>query len=86
MMMIMMIQINPDKTKYTVATGKRTIRILQNLKVIEFAYLGSLLTYTNETSAEIKNSLFTANKAYFDILNRMSSTLIKLVVMYGSET
>ena len=68
-------------------------------KVRDFKYLGSTITEDNNTSTEIKVRIAAGNRSYYSCLSMMKSrmlsrkskvriykTLIKPVVMYGSET
>jgi hypothetical protein len=67
-------------------------------RVGEFKYLGSLITGNNDNNTEIKARIMAGNKSYYSVLPllrskalsrttkiRMHKTIIKPVVLYGSE-
>lgn len=100
------LQINAEKTKYMHVAGKnkkenrnRNINGYNIEEVEEFIYLGTLVTRTNDMSAEIKRKTYLANQTYHGLLRHLRSnvitrntkckiykTLIRPVLMYGSET
>jgi hypothetical protein len=103
------LKINEQKTKYMIAApNDRTIRdVGQSVAigdkyfevVIEFVYLGSLITPTNDMSLEIQRRIQTANRCFFGLRKHLRSsplsshtkftihkTLIRPVWLYGSET
>ena len=68
-------------------------------RVSSFVYLGTLITTDDNTSAKISNRIALANRSYFGLVNVlkakninrkykviMCKTLIKPVLMHGTET
>jgi DNA-binding PucR family transcriptional regulator len=78
----------------SVAIGDRHFEVVK-----EFVYLGSLMTTTNDVSRKIQRRIQTANRCFFGLRKHLQSshlsrqtkftihkTLIRLVLLYGSET
>jgi hypothetical protein len=78
----------------SVAIGNKHFEVVK-----EFVYLGSLMTLTNDVSLEIQRRIQTANRCFFGLRKYLQSshlsrqtkftihvTLIRLVLLYGSET
>jgi hypothetical protein len=102
------LKINEQKTIYLIAArNDRTIRdVGQSVAigdkhfevVIEFVYLGSQMTPTNDVSLEIQGRILTANRCFFELRKHLQAsylsrhtkytipkTLIRPVLLYGSE-
>jgi hypothetical protein len=93
-----MIAARNDRTirdvRQSVAIGDKHFEV-----VLEFVYLGSLMTPTNYVSLEIQRRIQTANRCFFGLRKLLQSshvsrqtkftihkTLIRPTVLYGSET
>jgi hypothetical protein len=99
--------VSPDKTKYMKFSAflfprsmkGATINGVTYEGVIEFIYLGTLISNDNSVQKEIQRQILAANRTYFAVIsffrNRLLSratkfqlykTLIRPVVTYGAET
>ena len=86
-------------------TKKKYVENVFNVKhstferINSFVYLGTLVTTSNNTSAEINNRITLANRSYFGLVNILKAkninqeykviiykTLIKPILMFGAET
>jgi Reverse transcriptase (RNA-dependent DNA polymerase) len=79
---------------HSVVLGDKTFEVVK-----EFVYLGSLVTPNNDVSLEIQRRIQTANRCFFGLRKQLQSrhfslstkniiykTLIRPVLLYGSET
>ena len=101
------LEINQNKTKYMHITTTEERRNNNDLvigtytfeNVVNFEYLGTLITQNNKISEDIKRRIIIGNRAYFANLKLIKSklltrktklkiykTLIRPVVVYGAET
>lgn len=99
--------INQDKTKYLTNDKKKSRKEGELIEIDEdkfevvdqFKYLGSIVTYDNDNTVEIKARISSANRTYFSLLSTLRSSLIsrndkitiykvmiRPIAMYGSET
>lgn len=96
--------VNVEKTKYMLASKRVSqvtsfkYRVNEFERVRDFQYLGSTVTESNDTTAEVRKRISAGNKSYFASLPMLKSkhlsrklklqiytTIIKPVVLYGSE-
>jgi hypothetical protein len=95
------LKINEQNTKYKIAArNDRTIRdVEQSVAIGDNYFLGSLVTPTNDVSLEIQRIIQNANRCFFGLRRHLQSshlsrqtkftihkTLIRTVLLYGSET
>ena len=78
------LEVNADKTKYMVMSGKQNAGLSHTMKVDnisierveEFKYLGTTLTNQNSFQKEIKSRLKLGNACYHSVQNLLSSSLL----------
>ena len=78
------LEVNADKTKYNVMSRDQNARQSHNIKidnsffvrVEEFKYLGTTLTYRNSMQEEVKSRLKPGNACYHLVQNIYSSSLL----------
>jgi hypothetical protein len=74
------LEINQAKTKYMICgTKKKYVENVFKVKHVtferinSFVYLGTLITTTKNTSAEINNTITLANRSYFGLVNTLKA-------------
>jgi len=70
------LEVSADKPKYTVMSRDQNAGRIHSVRVEEFKYLGTTVTYQNSIPEEIKSRLKSGNACYHSVQNLLSSRLL----------